>query len=62
MLFILNNNGYTPLDLSIQGKEDAKTIFIIKQMHKFNSNCSLKFVKRPNRLDLKFEKAYCLAI
>jgi SNF2 family DNA or RNA helicase len=30
-------------------------------MKTFNNNCSLKFVKRPNRLDLKFEKSFALA-
>lgn len=31
-------------------------------MHRFKANCSLKFVKMANRAELKFEKAYTLAI
>lgn len=31
-------------------------------MQKFTPECSLKFVKKPNRLDLKFEKSFSLCI
>lgn len=31
-------------------------------MAKYKQNCSLKFVKAPNRSDLKFEKAFTIAI
>ena len=31
-------------------------------MQKFTPDCSLKFIKKPIRLDLKFEKSYAMAI
>jgi len=31
-------------------------------MQKYNANCSLKFVQRPHRLELRFEKSFTLAV
>jgi len=35
---------------------------LIEKMSQFGSECSLKFVKRPIRLNLKFEKSFTMAI
>jgi hypothetical protein len=50
------------LDLAIQDKDDHKAILLMKKMQKFNSNCGLKYVKKPHRLETRYEKSYCLAI
>ncbi len=31
-------------------------------MQKFTADCCLKYVKKPIRLDLKFEKSFAMAI
>jgi len=62
VLFMLNKAGLTSLDVSITEKELAKSKFLIDKTQKFNNGSSFKFVKRPNRLDLKYEKAFCLAV
>ncbi len=62
MLFMLNKQGMTPLDIAINEKEEEKAKIFIDRMQKYNNNCSLKFVKRPNRLDLRYEKSFTLAI
>ena len=35
---------------------------LIGRMQKFSPDCSLRFVKKPIRLDLKFEKSFAMAI
>jgi hypothetical protein len=62
MLFMLNKQGMTPLDVAINEKEEEKAKVLIERMQKFNYNCSLKFVKRPHRLDLRFEKSFTMAV
>ena len=62
MLFMLNKQGLLPLDMTIAEKDEPRSLKLIEYMKSFNNNCSLKFVKRPHRLDLKFEKSFCLAI
>ena len=59
---MLNKLGYTPLDLCINENDEKRSLYLIEKMHKYNNNCSLKFVKRPNRLELKFEKSFTLAV
>ena len=39
-----------------------KVKFLIEKMSQFSPECSLKFVKRPIRLNLKFEKSFTMAI
>ena len=41
---------------------NEKTRFLINHMQKFSSECSLKFIKKPQRLDLKFEKSFALCV
>ena len=43
-------------------KANQKTMHLIQRMQKFTSECSLKFIKKPIRLDLKFEKSFAMAI
>jgi hypothetical protein len=59
---MLNKQGFTPLDVAVTEGENVKARYLIEKMQRFNTNCSLKFVKRPNRLELKFEKSLTLAI
>ena len=61
-LFLLNKQGYTPLDLAINEKEEDKAKLLIQKMQKFTDNCSLKFVKKCQRLELKFEKSFTLSV
>jgi len=62
LLFMLNKSGLTPLDMTILENDEKRAIFLIEKMKAFTNNCSLKFVKRPHRLDLKFEKSFSLAV
>ena len=43
-------------------KANQKTMHLIQRMQKFTPECSLKFIKKPIRLDLKFEKSFAMAI
>ena len=31
-------------------------------MQKYGPDCSIKYVKKPRRLDLKFEKSFAMAV
>ena len=62
LLFLLNKSGLIPLDLAITTKEDEKARLMIDRMNKLSPNCSLKFIQRPQRLDLRFEKSFTLAV
>ena len=31
-------------------------------MQKYGPECSIKYVKKPHRLDLKFEKSFAMAV
>ena len=35
---------------------------LIARMHKYSHECSIRFVKKPHRLDLKFEKSFAMAV
>lgn len=37
-------------------------MILIQRMVKYPSDCSLKFIKKPLRLDLRFEKSFTLAV
>jgi ankyrin repeat protein len=39
-----------------------KAKWLIEKMKQFSSECSIKYVKRPQRLNLKFEKSFTMAI
>jgi len=41
---------------------NQKCMHLIQRMQKFTPECSLKFIKKPIRLDLKFEKSFAMAI
>jgi hypothetical protein len=62
MLFMRNKEGYTSLVLAVKDQDDAKAAFLIEKFTQFGPQSSLKFVKRPNKLDLKFEKALTMAL
>jgi len=39
-----------------------KTLYMMKEMSKFHPHCSIRFLKYPNRLDLKYERSFTMAI
>ena len=39
-----------------------KAQMLILRMQKYGPECSIKFVKKPHRLDMKFEKSFALAV
>jgi ankyrin repeat protein len=59
---MLNNDGYTPLDMCIMEANTEKAEFLIQRIKKFHANSNLRFIKKANRLDLKYEKALTLSI
>ena len=62
MLFILNHLGMTPLDMAIfEGKNDRAEL-LLKKSKKFHSMSSIRFITKPNRLELKYEKSFVLAV
>jgi len=62
LLFMLNREGLTSLDVAVQEKDEGKALYLVQRMKGFSPNCSFKFVKRPNRLEVKYEKAFVLAV
>jgi ankyrin repeat protein len=63
MLFLINKEGCTPLCMAINEMQDAKALTLIDKMERFGVHHSpLRFVKRPNRLELKFEKPFTLSV
>lgn len=40
----------------------VKSMILIQRMVKYPRDCSLKFIKKPLRLDLRFEKSFTLAV
>ena len=62
MLFILNQLGMTPLDMAIfEGKNDRAEL-LLKKSKKYHSHSSLRFILKPHRLELKYEKSFTIAI
>ena len=59
---MLNNEGYTPLDMCIMEGNTEKAELLVHKIKKFQTNCNLRFIKKANRLELKYEKALTLAI
>ena len=39
-----------------------KAQMLILRMHKYGPDCSIKFVQKPHRLDLMFEKSFAMAV
>ena len=62
MLFILNQMGMTPLDMAVfEGKNDRAEM-LLKKSKKFHSMSSIRFITKPHRLELKYEKSFTLAL
>lgn len=40
----------------------SKICMLMDKMQKYHPNCSIKFLKQPHRLDLKFERSFAMAI
>ena len=40
----------------------VKSMILIQRMTKYPIDCSLKFIKKPLRLNLRFEKSFTLAV
>ena len=40
----------------------SKICMLMDKMQKYHPNCSIKFLKQPHRLDLKFERSFSMAI
>lgn len=49
------------MEIKAKDKFD-KMAFLIKQMSRYSDDCSLKFLSEPNRISLKFEKSFTMAI
>lgn len=62
LLFLLNKDGCTPLDLAINEQQYEKAVTLLENMQKLYHCKELKLLRRPNRVDMKFEKAFTLAI
>ena len=43
-------------------KETEKATMLIQRMQKYGPECSIKFVQKPHRLDLMFEKSFAMAV
>ena len=43
-------------------KETEKAMMLIQRMQKYGPECSIKFVQKPHRLDLMFEKSFAMAV
>lgn len=54
--------GLTPLDMAIfEGKTDRAEL-LLKKSKKFHSMSSIRFITKPHRLELKYEKSFTIAI
>jgi hypothetical protein len=62
MLFILNHQGYTPLDTAILDNNFEKSDVLLRKAKKFTTITSLRFISKPHRLELKYEKSFTLAV
>lgn len=62
LLFMLNKEGLSSLDVAVKEQDNARAQFLIERYQQFGPSSCLRFVKRPNKLDLKFEKAFTLAL
>jgi hypothetical protein len=62
LLFLINNDGCTPLCMAINEQLDAKALLLIDLMSKHSLHSNVKYTKRPNRLELKFEKPFTLSV
>jgi ankyrin repeat protein len=73
LMYMVNSEGQTPLDVAInttiQEKEakvseeqEKKAVVLIEMMEKFSTNGALMYVKKPNRVELRFEKAFILSV
>ena len=40
----------------------SKTWLLMEKMSAYHPNCSIKFLYQPNRLDLKFERSFAMAV
>jgi ankyrin repeat protein len=62
MLFLINKEGCTPLCITINQNQDNKALALIQKMQKYSTQKQLKYVRQPNRLDMKYEKPFVLAV
>ena len=62
LLFMLNREGLTPLDVAVMEGNSARAELLIARMGKFHSLSSIRFVNKPNRLEQKFEKPFTLVV
>ena len=62
LLFMLNKEGYTPLDVAIMEGNNQRAELLITRTKKFHPLSSIRFVDRPNRLEMKYEKPFTLAV
>lgn len=61
----LIENGNAALAKKEDEKEQfakVKSLMLIQRMQKYPSDCSIKFIKKPMRLELRFEKSFALAV
>ena len=62
----IDKSDYTSVgDINLEGNLNLapeKARFLIDKMGSFGPECSLKYVKKPQRLALKFEKSFTMAV
>ena len=39
-----------------------RTLLVMSQMQLYSRNCSIRFLKEPNRLELKYERSFTMAV
>lgn len=62
LLFKINKQGCSPLDIAINEQQDQKAMKFIEYMESFAMVPGLKFIKSPNRLEMRFEKPFTLSV
>jgi len=56
-----NKGELDNIDESYQQKH-IKSLLLMKMMQRHHPQCSIKYLRHPQRLDLKFERSYTMAV
>ena len=59
---MLNYNGYSPLDLAVWENDPEKAFLLIFETKRYKPTSAIRFIEKPNRLSLKYEKAFTLGV
>lgn len=55
-------NESTKEKKAIASAKMAKAITLMRNMLKYHRECSIKFLRQPHRLELKYEKSFTMAV